>query len=142
MSQALTVDNPTQSGNENPQETSPWEKFDPLLHAGLAREQALTGSGRPSRKKKKNPKEIEVLTLAFVKKYIQYAKARQAPALTKGAADWIVNVYSSLRNDNLEDNRRRVCVSLCHVHSLKDPKDSADDCAYAGNYDSFIDSTC
>jgi DNA replication licensing factor MCM3 len=81
-----------------------------LLHAGLAREQAATASGRPSRKKKKNPKEVEVLTLAFVKKYIQYAKARQAPVLTKGAADWIVNVYSSLRNDNLEDNRRRVRV--------------------------------
>lgn len=107
LSQPLTVDNPTQSANEELQETSPWQKFDPLLHAGLAREQTLTTSGRPSRKKKKNPKEIEVLTLAFVKKYIQYAKARQAPVLTKGAADWIVNVYSSLRNDNLELNRRR-----------------------------------
>lgn len=97
------MENPAHVANDQPQETSPFQKFDPLLHAGLAQESATR-----SRRKKKNPKDIEVLTLAFVKKYIQYAKARPAPVLTKGAADWIVNVYASLRNDSLEDNRRRV----------------------------------
>lgn len=61
-----------------------------------------TTSGRGANKKK------EVLSIAFVKKYIQYAKSRIHPVLTKGAADWIVNVYSSLRNDNMAANQKRV----------------------------------
>jgi DNA replication licensing factor MCM3 len=62
-----------------------------------------------SRRSKKN--KMEVLSLTFVKKYIQYAKARPAPVLTKGAADWIVNVYSGLRNDEVDANNRRVGLS-------------------------------
>ncbi|KAG8759979.1 MCM DNA helicase complex subunit [Serendipita sp. 396] len=100
LSQPLSVGNPVHTANDQPQETSPFEKFDPLLHGGIA-----NSEGRTKRGKKK--KEKEVLALAFIKKYIQYAKARPHPVLTKGAADWIVSVYSSLRNDNLEDNRRR-----------------------------------
>lgn len=61
-----------------------------------------TTSGRGANKKK------EVLSIAFVKKYIQYAKSRIHPVLTKGAADWIVNVYSSLRNDDMAANQKRV----------------------------------
>lgn len=47
----------------------------------------------------------EVLSVGFVKKYIQYAKARVKPVLTKQASDLIVDTYASLRND--EDNQRR-----------------------------------
>lgn len=75
-------------------DTSPFEKYNPLLHSGV------TGSGT-SRKK-------EVLSIAFVKKYIQYAKNRINPSLTKGAAEWIVNVYSGLRNDELSSNQKKV----------------------------------
>lgn len=99
LSQPLAVENPTHATGALPQETSPFERYDPLLHAGITR-----SKGRGKNKKK------EVLALAFVKKYIQYAKARQAPALTKGAADHIVEVYSALRNDDLKDNRRRVRI--------------------------------
>ena len=31
-----------------------------------------------------------------------------APKLTKGAADYIVNVYATLRNEQAEDNQKRV----------------------------------
>ncbi|KAJ1028637.1 hypothetical protein NDA16_001803 [Ustilago loliicola] len=75
-------------------DTSPFEKYNPLLHSGV------TGSGRSSDKK-------EVLSIAFIKKYIQYAKSRIHPVLTKGAAEWIVNVYSNLRNDELSGNQKR-----------------------------------
>ncbi|SNX83205.1 probable MCM3 - subunit of pre-replication complex [Melanopsichium pennsylvanicum] len=75
-------------------DTSPFEKFNPLLHSGV------TGTGRSSDKK-------EVLSIAFIKKYIQYAKSRVHPVLTKGAAEWIVNVYSNLRNDELAGNQKR-----------------------------------
>lgn len=77
-------------------ETAVFEKFNPLLHGGVA-----SASGRYSNKKK------EVLSIAFVKKYIQYAKNRIHPVLTSGAADWIVNVYASLRNDDLASNQKR-----------------------------------
>ena len=75
-------------------DTSPFEKYNPLLHSGV------TGTGRPNDKK-------EVLSIAFIKKYIQYAKSRIHPVLTKGAAEWIVNVYSNLRNDELSGNQKR-----------------------------------
>ncbi len=78
-------------------ETSPFEKYNPLLHGGVT-----TTTGRASNKKK------EVLSIAFVKKYIQYAKSRIHPVLTKGAADWIVGVYASLRNDDLASNQKKV----------------------------------
>lgn len=79
-------------------EASPFEKFNPLLHAGLAAAQAASGSKR---------QRHQVLTMAFVKKYIQYAKQRVQPALTKGATEWIVNVYSNLRNDEMRANQRK-----------------------------------
>jgi DNA replication licensing factor MCM3 len=82
-------------------ETPVFEKFNPLLHGGVT-----TTSGRGANKRK------EVLSIAFVKKYIQYAKSRCHPVLTKGAADWIVNVYSALRNDDLASNQKRVSTSI------------------------------
>ena len=58
-------------------------------------------SGRGADKRK------EVLTIGFIKKYIQYAKSRCHPVLTQGASDWIVGVYSALRNDDLAGNQKR-----------------------------------
>ncbi|GMK54294.1 hypothetical protein CspeluHIS016_0108800 [Cutaneotrichosporon spelunceum] len=77
-------------------ETPVYERFNPLLHGGVT-----TSRGRGANKKK------EVLSIAFIKKYIQYAKSRIHPTLTKGAADWIVGVYAGLRNDDLASNQRR-----------------------------------
>ncbi|TGZ85068.1 MCM-domain-containing protein [Ascodesmis nigricans] len=75
--------------------TPVFEKFDKLLHAGVT----ATGRG-----KKKEP---ELFTMAFVKKYIQYAKQRVKPVLTKAASDHIIATYSALRNDELEGSQRR-----------------------------------
>ncbi|KIJ45741.1 hypothetical protein M422DRAFT_778920 [Sphaerobolus stellatus SS14] len=100
LGQPLSIDHPDH--NEEPAEdTSPFEKYDPLIHGGIG---ATTASGR--RVKNQNQKK-EVLSIAFVKKYIQYAKARPAPVLTKGAADWIVDVYARLRNEDLEEKGKR-----------------------------------
>lgn len=74
----------------------PWEKYNPLLHAGIAR--SSSSSTRSAEK--------QVLSLAFVKKYVSYAK-RVTPVLTKGASEWIVNVYANLRNDELSGNQRK-----------------------------------
>ncbi|KAH9949503.1 ATP dependent DNA helicase [Amylocystis lapponica] len=101
LAQPLAVDGPadTQDADGADGEPSAFEKYDPLLHIGVG---ATLSSTRRGRAKKR-----EVLSIAFVKKYIQYAKSKPAPVLTKGAADWIVNVYATLRNEDLEGNRKR-----------------------------------
>ncbi|KAF2456151.1 MCM2/3/5 family-domain-containing protein [Lineolata rhizophorae] len=90
-----TENNADGSGDAN-KPTEVYEKFNVMLHAGVN----VTVKRGSSRK-------VEVLSIPFIKKYIQYAKSRIRPVLTKGAADHIVSVYSALRNDELEGNQRR-----------------------------------
>lgn len=66
-----------------------FEKFNTLLHAGI-----------------QNKKSNNILSIPFLKKYVQYAKQRVQPVLTKGASDYIVTTYSSLRNDLIGNNQR------------------------------------
>ena len=73
-----------------------YEKYNVMLHAGVT---VTVGRGSARR--------VEVLSIPFIKKYIQYAKSRIKPILTKGAADYVVSVYSALRNDDLEGNQRK-----------------------------------
>ena len=54
-----------------------------------------------SRKKSGN-----IISIPFLKKYVQYAKQRVKPVLIKGASDYIVGTYSSLRNDLIGNNQR------------------------------------
>lgn len=69
-----------------------FEKFNLLLHSGVQQT-----------KKKKGP---TILSIPFLKKYIQYSKQRIIPVLTKPASDYIVGTYSSLRNDVIDNNQR------------------------------------
>ncbi|KAE9401976.1 ATP dependent DNA helicase [Gymnopus androsaceus JB14] len=101
LSQPLAVEGPGVASNEEP-DASPFQKYDPLLHVGIG----STSGGRQTRSKT-SKKKPEVLTISFVKKYIQYAKSKPAPVLTKGAADYIVQVYAGLRNEDMESNQRR-----------------------------------
>lgn len=81
----------------NPNQATPvFEKFNIMLHAGVT-----IRSGRG------NSRKTDVLSIPFMKKYIQYAKSQRKPVLTKGAADHIVATYSNLRNDELEGNQRK-----------------------------------
>ena len=77
-------------------ETNVYEKFNVILHSGMA-----ATSNRSKNKK------IEVLSMGFIKKYIQYAKSRIKPVLTKAASDHIVATYAELRNQDLDANQRR-----------------------------------
>lgn len=78
------------------QATPVFEKFNIMLHAGVT---ITSGRG--------NSRKTDVLSIPFMKKYIQYAKSQRKPVLTKGAADHIVATYSNLRNDELEGNQRK-----------------------------------
>lgn len=93
LSQTLGVG--LDDNQDSNQPTEVYEKFNVMLHAGMMNQ---------GRGKKKN---VEILSIPFVKKYIQYAKSRIKPILTKGAADHIVATYSALRNDELSGNQRR-----------------------------------
>jgi DNA replication licensing factor MCM3 len=131
FAQPLSVDNPS-TQPEEAADASPFEKFDPLLHFGLSE-----GKTRSSKK--------EILSIAFVKKYIQYAKSKPTPKLTKGAADYIVNLYATLRNEEMEKNQRKVCtLNSCNPTSLLNQTnlDLATDSPYVGDPHSSLYRAC
>ena len=92
----LETQGSTGSADDGAQTTQVYEPFNLMLHAGVT-VTTTRGSGR----------KVEVLSIPFIKKYIQYAKQRIKPVLTKAAADHIVATYSALRNDELEGNQRK-----------------------------------
>ncbi|KAI9296529.1 MCM-domain-containing protein [Neoconidiobolus thromboides FSU 785] len=57
------------------------------------------GGARKSSKK--------LLTSAFIKKYIYYAKSEIQPVLTEKAAAKVIDNYTNLRNEKAQDNRRK-----------------------------------
>jgi DNA replication licensing factor MCM3 len=107
MSQSLSVESAIH--NLPTQEASPFDKYDSLLHGGV---EGTTGT-RTRSKSTKAKQTPEVLSIEFVKKYIQYSKARPAPVLTYGAAELITEVYARFRNEEAEGNRKK--VSLINV---------------------------
>jgi DNA replication licensing factor MCM3 len=76
--------------------TDVYEKYNQMLHAGVT-----ATSGRGANKK------FEVLSIPFIKKYIQYAKSRIRPVLTPEASDRISEIYVGLRNDDMQGNQRK-----------------------------------
>ncbi|GJJ09582.1 MCM DNA helicase complex subunit [Clathrus columnatus] len=104
LDQQLSVDDPADNPNST-EEVSPFQKYDPLLHGGIGGTRESI-HGRASRSATSAAKKKEVLSIAFVKKYIQYAKARPPPVLTKAAADWIIDVYARLRNEETDGKKR------------------------------------
>ncbi|KAI1143150.1 MCM-domain-containing protein [Hypoxylon sp. FL0543] len=92
--QALSV--ALQSQDATQRHTEVFEKYDAMLHAGVT-----VTSGRGIHKRR------EVLSIPFMKKYIQYAKTRVKPVLTQEASERIAEIYVGLRNDEMEGNQRR-----------------------------------
>ncbi|KAI1393970.1 MCM-domain-containing protein [Hypoxylon trugodes] len=92
--QALGVALQSQDATQKPTEV--YEKYDAMLHAGVT-----VTSGRGANKRR------EVLSIPFMKKYIQYAKTRVKPVLTQDASERIAEIYVGLRNDEMEGNQRR-----------------------------------
>lgn len=76
--------------------TDVYEKYNQMLHAGVT-----VTSGRGANKR------VEVLSIPFVKKYIQYAKSRIKPTLTPYAAERISEIYVALRNDDMQGSQRK-----------------------------------
>ncbi|KAF4582931.1 minichromosome maintenance protein 3 [Ophiocordyceps camponoti-floridani] len=85
----------TKPGSETATEC--YEKYNNVLHAGGEGRASGRGAG----------KRAEILSIPFMKKYIQYAKMRIQPVLTASASDRIAEIYVGLRNDEMEGNQRR-----------------------------------
>lgn len=79
--------------------TDMYEPFNEMLHAGIAAVTVERG--------KRAAKKPEVLSIPFIKKYIQYAKSRIKPILTQEASDIIGKLYVELRNDDMQGNQRK-----------------------------------
>lgn len=83
------------SQDDGERSTDVYQKYDAMLHAGVR------ARGRGANKRH------EVLSIPFMKKYIQYAKTFKAPVLTEDARARIIDIYVGLRNDQMEGNQRR-----------------------------------
>ncbi|KAI0482189.1 MCM-domain-containing protein [Xylariaceae sp. FL0804] len=94
VQQSLGVALQSQDATQKPTEV--YEKYDAMLHAGVT---VTTGRGSNRRH--------EVLSIPFMKKYVQYAKTRVKPILSEQASERIAEIYVGLRNDEMEGNQRR-----------------------------------
>ncbi|KXS17884.1 MCM-domain-containing protein [Gonapodya prolifera JEL478] len=74
-----------------PQELEIYEKFNRLLHSGLA---SSVAAGE----------EPQILTMPFLKKYVHYAKSRIKPTLTGEATEIISAAYVNLRAEEKSTN--------------------------------------
>ncbi|SCU88131.1 LAMI_0D08900g1_1 [Lachancea mirantina] len=72
-------------------ESRVFEKFNPLLHAG-----AKLAKNKGNRLGTELP---QIVSIPFLRKYVQYAKERIVPVLSQSAVDLIIKTYADLRND-------------------------------------------
>ena len=100
-----------------------FQKFNRLIHFGVK-----------GQKSKKSGKEL--LTISFIKKYINYAKTQVVPVLTQEASDYIATRYSELRTreDGTQD-KYRVCITKLILDYANHTSDS-------GNAYSIIYGSC
>lgn len=60
-------------------------------------------------KGKKEASKVELISVPFLKKYMEYAKSVIQPTLTKEASDYICEKYTELRNrEDGENNMHKV----------------------------------
>lgn len=78
-------------------------KYDPKLHAGVT-VKAKTG-------------DIKVLSIPFLKKYIQYVKTKQ-PVMSERAKDLIVDIYATLRNDDNTKSSRTTPITARTLETI------------------------
>ncbi|ODV86749.1 hypothetical protein CANARDRAFT_230782 [[Candida] arabinofermentans NRRL YB-2248] len=97
----IAVGDQSVNGQDEDEQTEVFEKFNPLLHAGAAAAAVAKRSTRSAKSAKP-----EIISIPFLKKYIQYAKQRVKPTLTTNATNMIVDIYTELRNDNNTKNSR------------------------------------
>ena len=93
--QMLGVGLETQADANQPTEV--YEKFNMMLHAGV---NIAVHRGKKNMDK-------QVISIPFIKKYIQYAKSRIKPIITTEASNHICDTFTNLRNDEMEGNQRR-----------------------------------
>ncbi|KAJ1972016.1 MCM DNA helicase complex subunit [Dimargaris xerosporica] len=104
LDQNLQIQDDRDSGTGNDAdahlETPVFEKQNQFLNASTAGRHRARGRQRVQSRD-------EILTTAFLKKYMFYAKHRIQPSLTKPAADLIAEAYAELRNEKQTEARKK-----------------------------------
>lgn len=95
------------AAEEEEEEQPMYQKYNPVLHAGVAAAQRTRGAKKP-----------KILTIPFLRKYIQYAKSRIEPVLTQGAADHVVKIYTNLRNGQDTKSKRTAPITARTLETL------------------------
>ena len=113
--------NEKREDDDQPQKAAVFEKYNKLLHGGI--KPTAEAASTPSRKKKgakKDQPKMELLTIPFLKKYLQYAKNRIKPTLTPEASEHICEKYAELRNreDGLQNMHRVMPITPRTLETL------------------------
>lgn len=112
---SLAVGNEDLDDDAKKNEEQPvYEKFNPLLHAGAK----ASHQARRLREGKSKEKQPKILSIPFIRKYIQYAKNRVEPVLTPNASNYIVETYSTLRNDIPEEFKNTSPITTRTLETL------------------------
>ncbi|SCU86633.1 LAFA_0E02080g1_1 [Lachancea sp. 'fantastica'] len=91
VGEEAAVNEEEEDDDDDDDENKVFEKFNPLLHAG-----AKLARNRGNRQGTELP---QIVSIPFLRKYVQYTKERVSPTLTHEATALVVKTYSDLRND-------------------------------------------
>ncbi|KAJ1569323.1 MCM DNA helicase complex subunit, partial [Nowakowskiella sp. JEL0078] len=109
MSRPVGLSLVTDADMEDSNRNAVFERFNKLLHIGIAPE---SGRRIGERQKAREEQKIELLSLNFLKKFIHYAKSRVKPVLTEEAAEFISDLYTELRSQADGEERRYRTVPI------------------------------
>lgn len=93
--------------------TDVFEKYEPMIHGVSNDNETIAERSRRERQEEK-----KVVSIEFLKKYIQYAKQRIHPVLTENSSNMIIDIYSDLRNDDSNKNTRTSPITARTLETL------------------------
>lgn len=100
----LAVGDEPVDSQEEEEGTPVFEKYNPMIH-GVA-----IDSGERTKE--------QIISIPFLKKYIQYAKQRIQPVLTKNTSNMIIDIYSDLRNSDSDKGSRTSPITARTLETL------------------------
>ncbi|KAF6011046.1 hypothetical protein HII12_002639 [Brettanomyces bruxellensis] len=91
--------------------TEVFEKYEPMLHG-------ISNDSETEMPKQESGEQEKIVSIEFLKKYIQYAKQRIHPVLTENSSNMIIDIYSDFRNDDSNKNTRTSPITARTLETL------------------------
>ncbi len=91
--------------------TEVFEKYEPMLHG-------ISNDTETEMSKQESGQQEKIVSIEFLKKYIQYAKQRIHPVLTENSSNMIIDIYSDFRNDDSNKNTRTSPITARTLETL------------------------